>query len=108
MFVEVIILAKTPIISYYLEYMVNHMRHTSGHTGNRRSHHALTAVDATLCKDCGALKQKHRACSSCGKYKGIDVFAKKVKAPKKTKKEKKAATKSKPKAAKVKKVTAKK
>ncbi len=84
------------------------MRHTSGHTGNRRSHHALTAVDATLCKDCGTPKLKHAACSGCGKYKGIDVLAKKTKAPKRTKKEKKAASKAKPKTAKAKKATVKK
>ena len=90
--------------------MVNHMRHTSGHTGNRRSHHALTAVDATLCKDCGTPKLKHAACSGCGKYKGMDVLSKKVKAPKRTKKEKKAASKAstKPKTVKAKKVAVKK
>ena len=84
------------------------MRHTSGHTGNRRSHHALTAVDATLCKDCGTPKLKHAACSGCGKYKGMDILGKKVKAAKKTKKERKAASKSKPKIAKIKKATTKK
>ena len=86
------------------------MRHTSGHTGNRRSHHALTAVDATLCKDCGTPKLKHAACSGCGKYKGMDVLSKKVKAPKRTKKEKKAASKAsaKPKTVKAKKVAVKK
>ncbi len=67
------------------------MRHTPGHTGNRRSHHALTAVVATLCKDCGAPNRKHTACSNCGKYKGRDVLGKKIKAAKLTKKEKKAA-----------------
>ena len=69
------------------------MRHTSGHSGNRRSHHALKAVSASLCKDCGAPKLKHAACSNCGKYKGNHILAKKVKAPKKTKAEKKVATK---------------
>ena len=79
------------------------MRHTSGHSGNRRSHHALTAVNASLCKDCGTPKRPHTACSNCGKYKGNDILAKKTKAPKKTKKEKKSATKSKPKSVKAKK-----
>ena len=69
------------------------MRHTSGHTGNRRSHHALKAVSVSLCKDCGAPKGKHTACSNCGKYKGNHILAKKVKAPKKTKAEKKTAVK---------------
>lgn len=89
------IVAKTPIIGYYFPHMVNHMRHTSGHSGNRRSHHALKAVVSTLCKDCGAPKGKHTACSNCGKYKGRDILAKKVKATKKTKQEKKAAVKAK-------------
>ncbi len=63
--------------------MVNHMRHTRGHTRNRRSHHALSSVGVTLCKDCGQPKLKHVACSACGKYKGKDVLAKREKADKK-------------------------
>lgn len=67
--------------------MVNRMRHTRAHTGNRRSHHALTAVGTTLCKECGHPKAKHIACSNCGKYKGrevIDVIKKAAKKSKKT------------------------
>ncbi len=82
------------------------MRHTSGHTGNRRSHHALKAVASSLCKDCGAPIQRHTACSNCGKYKGIDVLAKKVKAPKKTKQEKRSKSKATSKVAPVKKESA--
>lgn len=72
--------------------MVNHMRHTGGHTRNRRSHHALKAVGVILCADCGQPKQKHIACSTCGKYKGrvaIDMVAK---ADKKAAKQKAAAS----------------
>lgn len=63
--------------------MVNHMRHTRGHTRNRRSHHALSSVGFILCADCGQPKQKHIACSHCGKYKGNDVLEKTAKADKK-------------------------
>lgn len=80
--------------------MVNHMRHTRGHTRNRRSHHALTAVGTILCEACGMPRKKHTACSSCGAYKGKNTAdsnaskAKAVKAEKKVaKKETKKATK---------------
>lgn len=55
------------------------MRHTSGHTGNTRSHHALTAPRLSTCKDCGSAHLRHRICETCGKYRGkqvIDVTAK--------------------------------
>ena len=60
--------------------MVNHMRHTRGHTRNRRSHHALKAAGTTLCVDCGQPKAKHVTCANCGKYKGRDVLLLQVKA----------------------------
>jgi large subunit ribosomal protein L32 len=63
--------------------MVNHMRHTRGHTRNRRSHHALKGVGFILCVNCGQPKLKHIACSACGLYKGNNALAKKEKAPKK-------------------------
>ncbi|MEI6490205.1 MAG: 50S ribosomal protein L32 [bacterium] len=63
--------------------MVNHMRHTRGHTGNRRSHHALTTTSAVLCGNCGAPNRKHVICANCGFYKGRDVLGKTKKADKK-------------------------
>ena len=54
--------------------MVVRMRHTSGHTRNRRSHHALKAKQLTKCADCDALIQSHMACDVCGKYKGKQVI----------------------------------
>jgi|TARA_B100001964_G_scaffold10238_1_gene10986 large subunit ribosomal protein L32 len=52
------------------------MRHTKGHTGNRRSHHALEEPRLAKCTDCGEMHLKHRVCENCGKYRGrvvIDV-----------------------------------
>ena len=66
------------------------MRHTRGHTRNRRSHHALKGIGFILCVNCGQPKLKHVACSACGFYKGKNALAKKEKAPKADKKEKKA------------------
>ena len=55
------------------------MRHTKGHTANRRSHHALTAPRLSNCQDCGAIHLRHRMCETCGKYNGkqvVDIMAK--------------------------------
>jgi large subunit ribosomal protein L32 len=63
--------------------MVNRMRATRSHRGNRRSHHALTVVRFSKCKNCNALHQSHRVCINCGSYNGrkvIDMTPKKIKA----------------------------
>ena len=55
--------------------MVVRMRRNHSQTAQRRSHHALTVAQLQKC-ECGALRQSHRACQSCGKYNGrvaIDV-----------------------------------
>jgi large subunit ribosomal protein L32 len=54
--------------------MVIRMRHTSGHTRNRRSHHALKAKQLTKCADCDAMVQSHIVCDVCGKYKGRQII----------------------------------
>ena len=62
------------------------MRHTSGHTGNRRSHHALKGQRFTTCAKCGAQHLMHRVCMQCGTYRGrmvVDVLKKSVKLAKK-------------------------
>ncbi len=62
--------------------MVVHMRHTSGHTRNRRSHHALKVARFETCKDCNTKHLMHRACANCGKYRGrvvVDVLKKSAK-----------------------------
>ena len=59
--------------------MVIRMRHTRAHTGNRRSHHALTAKTFTKCTNCTQAKETHIVCKNCGFYRGrkvIDVVKK--------------------------------
>ncbi|MBI2507012.1 MAG: 50S ribosomal protein L32 [Candidatus Niyogibacteria bacterium] len=68
--------------------MVVRMRHTKGHTGRRRSHHALSASATVSCPKCGELKLPQRVCLNCGTYKGrevIDVLKKLTKKEKKKK-----------------------
>lgn len=65
--------------------MVIRMRHTRAHTANRRSHHALTAKNPSLCKDCGHPRLPHTVCANCGKYKGKVVINVNAKAEKKAK-----------------------
>lgn len=42
--------------------------------GMRRAHHALVDVQSQDCPNCGARKLSHHICSSCGHYKGRQVF----------------------------------
>jgi len=39
----------------------------------RRSHHALTSPNPSVCPQCNAPKLPHRVCPSCGSYKGRTV-----------------------------------
>ena len=68
--------------------MVVRMRSTRSHTGNRRSHHKLEGLRFSKCTNCGEGHIRHRACLSCGMYRGravIDVVKKAVKKEKKVK-----------------------
>lgn len=59
--------------------MVIRMRHTRGHTGNRRSHHALSEIKTVTDKETGSVHLRHRVDMKTGMYKGkkvIDVVKK--------------------------------
>jgi len=49
--------------------------------GLRRAgqHHKLYKNHSMTCPNCGSLTMAHKACPSCGTYKGREVFALKVK-----------------------------
>ena len=71
------------------------MRSTKSHTGNRRSHHALSSVSFMKCENCKAMKKGHTVCSSCGFYRGKKVLdlVKKIEKKQKKAKAKKAESK---------------
>ncbi len=53
------------------------MRHTSSHTKNRRSHHALVEGAIVKDKESGALRLPHRLDESTGMYRGKQIVPKK-------------------------------
>ena len=65
------------------------MRHTRGHTNNRRSHHALVGINVIKDKESGNLRLPHRLDEATGMYRGkqiaapraVQVHAPKVKGP---------------------------
>jgi len=61
------------------------MRHTSGHTRNRRSHHALKNINIVKDKESGNLRLPHRLDEKTGTYRGKQIFVPKVKTAKQTK-----------------------
>ena len=56
------------------------MRHTRGHTNNRRSHHALTATNVVKDKESGNLRLPHHLDEITGMYRGKQIFTPKAKA----------------------------
>jgi len=50
------------------------MRHTSGHTGNRRSHHALKKMNIVKDAESGNLRLPHRIDEVTGMYRGKQIF----------------------------------
>ena len=55
------------------------MRHTRGHTNNRRSHHALKAMNIVTDKESGTLRLPHRIDEVTGMYRGKQIFTPKTK-----------------------------
>ncbi|HEY4507935.1 MAG TPA: 50S ribosomal protein L32 [Candidatus Paceibacterota bacterium] len=51
------------------------MRHTRAHTGNRRSHHALSKPPISIDKETGAMSLRHRASATNATYRGRIVVA---------------------------------
>ena len=54
--------------------MVIRMRHTHGHTRNRRSHHALKQRRFLNCQKCNEPVLPHTVCLNCGIYKGREII----------------------------------
>jgi large subunit ribosomal protein L32 len=50
------------------------MRHTKGHTANRRSHHALSAPKFVTDAKSGSTHLRHRVDMKTGMYKGKKVI----------------------------------
>lgn len=50
------------------------MRHTKGHTGNRRSHHALKGPRLTLDKETNSYHLRHRVDMTTGMYRGKKIL----------------------------------
>ena len=61
------------------------MPHRRGHTGNRRAHHALSAVRAVKDKESGNLRLPHHLDETTGIYRGKQIFTPKTKSERKTK-----------------------
>jgi large subunit ribosomal protein L32 len=50
-------------------------RHSRQRTAKRRTHDALTPLQVGECPNCHEPRLPHRACPSCGYYKGRAVVA---------------------------------
>ncbi len=48
-------------------------RHSNARTGKRRAHDALKGEGLSRCPRCQAMTLPHRACRSCGYYRGREV-----------------------------------
>ena len=62
------------------------MRHTSSHTKNRRSHHALKNTNIVVDKTSGALRLPHRLDETTGMYRGKLIVPERKKTIKKDEK----------------------
>jgi len=49
-------------------------RHSKGRRDRRRAHDALSSPSLSICPQCKQKKLPHRACPTCGSYKGKPVI----------------------------------
>lgn len=49
-------------------------RHSKARRDKRRAHDALARPATSTCPNCGEVKLPHRACPSCGQYRGRQVI----------------------------------
>ena len=49
-------------------------RHSKARRDKRRAHDALEHPAMSTCPNCGEAKLPHRACPSCGQYRGRQVI----------------------------------
>ncbi|MDZ7295578.1 MAG: 50S ribosomal protein L32 [candidate division KSB1 bacterium] len=49
-------------------------RHSRSRRDKRRTHWKAAAPTVSKCSNCGEPKEPHRACPSCGYYRGRSVF----------------------------------
>ncbi|MEE8586068.1 MAG: 50S ribosomal protein L32, partial [Acidobacteriota bacterium] len=49
-------------------------RHSRSRRGKRRAHDFLTLPNLSVCSNCGSAVLPHRACSTCGHYRGRKVI----------------------------------
>ncbi len=59
--------------------MTVRMRHTTSHTHNRRSHHALSSVNTTVDEKSGKARLPHHIDETTGEYRGKLIKAPRVK-----------------------------
>lgn len=50
-------------------------RHSKARRDRRRAHDALDRPGSSVCPECGEVKLPHRACRSCGSYRGREVLS---------------------------------
>jgi large subunit ribosomal protein L32 len=49
-------------------------RHSKARRDKRRAHDALPTPTLSSCPNCGEVKLPHRACPSCGQYRGRQII----------------------------------
>ena len=49
-------------------------RHSKARRDRRRAHDALPQPASSKCENCGEIKIPHRACPSCGQYRGRQII----------------------------------